>query len=410
MHSIASIALAVAALSWQAEPVTVPPSDPDTAPASATAAHFGERVGRSLQIGGSLPEPSRDAPLRVGICDLPPWSIPPSPRTDYWSGLAAVVWRQTVRELALDYSISSMGYTDLLQALERGEVDVGITGIPIVPENLVRFTLTPPFDQTGLSIATRVRDTLSVDAVLTRMLHSEVVTWLLVLFGFALAFAVGFWALERRRNPPLEGSVARGLAESAWWSFTTLSTVGYGDRVPVTMRGRTLGALWMALGFVLMTISAAVVTSVLTVERLTPVVRGAADLARSRNGVMRGTLSEAYLAEARVPSTAFDTMEAAVAALANGKVDAVVGPTATLVYLVERADRHGMAVLPRPLMREFVGLGMRFGLDPALEKRIELEVVKAAESGEYRTFRAAMLGTADAVTDLPPPRGDAQEP
>lgn len=401
----------MAAVAWQAEPAAAPPAAaPTPPPAQEAAPHFGERTGRSLQIGGALPELTTAAPLRVGICDLPPWSIPPSPRTDYWSGLAAVVWRQAVRELSLDYSITSMNYAQLLGALERGEVDVGITGIPIVPENLVRFTLTPPFDQTGLSIATRVRDTLSVEAVLGRMLHSEVVTWLLVLLGFALAFAIGFWVLERRRNPPLEGSIARGLAESAWWSFSTLSTVGYGDRVPVTMRGRALGALWMAAGFVLMTISAAVVTSVLTVERLTPLVRGPADLARSRNGVMRGTLSEAYLSEARLPATAFETMEEAVAALAGGQVDAVIGPTATLVYLVERTERHGMTVLPRPLLREFVGLGLRFGLDPALEKRIELEVVKAAESGEYRTFRAAMLGTADAVADLSPPRGDAQEP
>lgn len=53
-------------------------------------------------------------------------------------------------------------------------------------------------------------------------------------------------------------------------------------------------------------------------------------------------------------------------------------------------------VLPRPLLRDYLGFGLRFGFDPSLEKRIELEVVKAAQSAEYQAMRAAMLGDSDA--------------
>jgi hypothetical protein len=53
-------------------------------------------------------------------------------------------------------------------------------------------------------------------------------------------------------------------------------------------------------------------------------------------------------------------------------------------------------VLPHPLMRDFIGIAVRFGLDPAIEKRLELEVVKAAQSPEYRAMRAVMMGDADA--------------
>jgi hypothetical protein len=46
-----------------------------------------------------------------------------------------------------------------------------------------------------------------------------------------------------------------------------------------------------------------------------------------------------------------------------------------------------------------VSFGTRFGLDPALEKRIELEVVKTAVSAEYGAMRAAMLGRVDTASE-----------
>ncbi|MFM9144460.1 MAG: ion channel, partial [Phycisphaerales bacterium] len=202
-------------------------------------------------------------------------SVPPDERTPDWSRLAAIAWRHIVRETKIDYSIRAFTYAELLAALEQGEVDVAVTGIAIDPEHMARFALTPPFDETGVSILTRVRRNLTVGAVLERVLHSEVLAWLAVLAGLTIGFAAAFWAIERRRNPSIQGSPARGLAESAWWCVVTVSTVGYGDRVPLTRRGKLLATLWMAIGFVLLTIMAAVTTSTLTVERLRPVVRGA---------------------------------------------------------------------------------------------------------------------------------------
>ena len=192
-------------------------------------------------------------------------------------------------------------------------------------------------------------------------------------------------------------------------SYTTYSAL-YGDRVPVTRTGRAIAMTWMAVGFVLITVSAGVVTSTLTVASLQPVVTGPTGLARARVGTVAGSVGDKYVLKTGLQARHYETFEDAMRDLADERLDAVVGSTTTLAYLAERSGARHVTVLPRPLQRDFVGIGMRFGLDPALEKRIELEVVKAAESGEYRTFRAAMLGTADAVADLNPPRGDAQEP
>lgn len=40
----------------------------------------------------------------------------------------------------------------------------------------------------------------------------------------------------------------KGAGDALWWAFVTITTVGYGDRYPVTTEGRLVGAMLMAAG------------------------------------------------------------------------------------------------------------------------------------------------------------------
>jgi voltage-gated potassium channel len=52
---------------------------------------------------------------------------------------------------------------------------------------------------------------------------------------------------ERRTAP-----VLTILAAVSWWALTTITTVGYGDRYPVTGEGRLVGAVLMVVGIAAM--------------------------------------------------------------------------------------------------------------------------------------------------------------
>jgi voltage-gated potassium channel len=60
---------------------------------------------------------------------------------------------------------------------------------------------------------------------------------------FSLVFAFGFlmWVLDNEDFPT--------LGRALWWSVATLTTVGYGDVVPVQPHGRLLASVLMLLGF-----------------------------------------------------------------------------------------------------------------------------------------------------------------
>lgn len=74
-------------------------------------------------------------------------------------------------------------------------------------------------------------------------LHIAVVT---VLVGGSAALAV----LDAERDDP-EASITT-FADALWWTLTTISTVGYGDRYPVTTEGRLVAAGLMIGGIALL--------------------------------------------------------------------------------------------------------------------------------------------------------------
>lgn len=69
-------------------------------------------------------------------------------------------------------------------------------------------------------------------------LTSFLVIVLLEVGGGAIVFA-------EANNPDANIKTA---SDGIWWSFVTMTTVGYGDRFPVSNLGRTIGMLTMALG------------------------------------------------------------------------------------------------------------------------------------------------------------------
>ena len=47
---------------------------------------------------------------------------------------------------------------------------------------------------------------------------------------------------------PADGANIKTAEDALWWAYVTITTVGYGDRYPVTTEGRILGAILMTIG------------------------------------------------------------------------------------------------------------------------------------------------------------------
>jgi len=69
----------------------------------------------------------------------------------------------------------------------------------------------------------------------------------IVVFEFAIVFILDF-----EEGAP--GSNIHSISDAVWWAFVTVATVGYGDKYPVTIPGRIVGILLMAVGIALFTV------------------------------------------------------------------------------------------------------------------------------------------------------------
>ena len=85
-----------------------------------------------------------------------------------------------------------------------------------------------------------------VNVILARRAES---TLFAVMLLSLLALTIGSVAVLRFENVP--GSNIRTPVDACWWALSTLTTVGYGDRYPVTNGGRVVGAALMVTGVAL---------------------------------------------------------------------------------------------------------------------------------------------------------------
>lgn len=104
------------------------------------------------------------------------------------------------------------------------------------------------FFSSGLSIITRQSGSDGPLAALSRLFSKEVLLPLLALMSVLLAVGLVVWLFERRKNAEqFDSSVVKGVGSGMWWAAVTFTTVGYGDKAPVTAGGRIVGLVWMFL-------------------------------------------------------------------------------------------------------------------------------------------------------------------
>jgi len=68
---------------------------------------------------------------------------------------------------------------------------------------------------------------------------------LVILFGIVLCAATALYLAERHAQADAFGSIPRAM----WWAIATLTTVGYGDTVPITWLGQVIAGIVMVVGY-----------------------------------------------------------------------------------------------------------------------------------------------------------------
>jgi ABC-type amino acid transport substrate-binding protein len=264
-----------------------------------------------------------------------------------WSGISIDLWRAVAADIGLDYVIQGFDLTHLRNAFENGEVDVLVGALSITPEReeFVDFTHTYFVSSLGIAVRSDRGSALGIVSFLTSAAFLQLIGGLALLL---IPCGVLLWWLEHKGNPEhFDAERLPGIGSGIWWAAVTMTTVGYGDKVPKSLGGRSIALIWMFASLVLVSVFTGTVASIMTVKGLDADVKGPEDLPRVRVASVAGTTSGLWLAEQRIRFVSYPTVDAALAALVADAADAVVYDRPILSYLAQELGGGELAVLPR---------------------------------------------------------------
>jgi len=175
----------------------------------------------------------------------------------------------------------------------------------------------------------------------------------------------------------------QGITDGIWWAAVTMTTVGYGDKTPMTWAGRLMSLLWMSGSIFFITFFAAALASSFTVVRLQQSVNGPEDLPWARVAVVAGTRGEELLAARGPQPRAYPFIIQACKALLRGEIEAVVYNKAILDYMIRGYGWKALALLPHTLLVEDYAIVLPTGSE--LREPMNRALLQALYSPTWKT-------------------------
>jgi ABC-type amino acid transport substrate-binding protein len=327
--------------------------------------------------------------LLVGTKQAPPFAIKHADGT--WSGISIELWQAIADELHLTYTWQEFDLQGLLVAVQQGRVDAAVAALTLTAAREQLFDFSHPFYTTGLGIAVKRDSKGHWWSGLQRLLSwkfLEIIAALVSLLGLV---GMIVWLCERTHNPQQFGrGMLRGVGTGIWWAAVTMTTVGYGDKAPVTVIGRLVALVWMFAAIMMISGFTAAITTVLTVHELGQAVRGPEDLPRVRIGAAGGTTSAAYLQERHLPFHPYPEARSGLQALVQGDIDALVYDAPLLRYLALTEFQETVDVLPGTFERQDYGLAFPTG--SALREPINRIILEKIHQPAWQNVLIRYLG------------------
>lgn len=149
----------------------------------------------------------------------------------------------------LRYMMTPMALIDLIAFLPSLITLFGLSSLSFLSIRLIRLL--------RLLKITRYSPALRTMAAAIYAERKAAIAVLLIM-GMSLVFLSSMmWVLEREAQPDAFGSIPAAM----WWGIATLTTIGYGDVVPITPWGKVVGAFGSLAGVAMFAMPAGILAS-----------------------------------------------------------------------------------------------------------------------------------------------------
>ncbi|MDB9350269.1 transporter substrate-binding domain-containing protein [Nodularia spumigena CS-588/02] len=354
------------------------------------AANHNCLTGVAVALVISVPTLASAAPLRVGVAGSAPFVIRKDKDT---SGISVEVWKQVARSQNIEYElIPQSSVANALEVVEQGELDLLIGPITITAQRLQKVDFTQPYFSTEIAVLTTAEDP-SIWSRVKPFFETAVLTSMAILV--ILMFVVGnlVWLAERNKNSEqFPKNYLQGVGNGMWFALVTLTTVGYGDRAPVTRLGRLIAGTWMVLALVTVSSLTAGLASAITIALSgdsTEQFTSPSSLQDTRLATVKGSSSVEVVQNYSNRIQEVATLGDAVKLLSTKSADAVVFDRPALEYYLTQNPELNVKLTNLSLGNELYGFVLP--IDSSLTKKLNIELRLMSENGSLKDIATRWL-------------------
>ena len=328
-------------------------------------------------------------PLKVGIAGSEPFVFDD---LDNPRGIAIEIWEDMANEKEWTFKYVSFNTVNAaLTALQNKELDIVVGPISITSDRVSKMSFSQPYYQSSLAIASR-----STGKGFWARIKPFFSLNLLVAVGvfvFILAI-VGtlFWLAEHKASPEqFPADPIKGIGNGMWLAIVTMSTTGYGDLAPVTLRGRIIAGTWMVVTIIFATSMVAGIASTLTLSGLgNSSIKNADDLTSKKAATVSGSPAVIFLKEYKATVIQTADLEEAMDKLENKTVDAVVYDQPQLMYYLKEHNDEDLYIAKAEYYKQ--GYGFAFPLKSPLVYDVNRTLLQLAEEHVIQEILDEYLG------------------
>ncbi|WP_166646961.1 transporter substrate-binding domain-containing protein [Prosthecobacter fusiformis] len=330
--------------------------------------------------------------IRVVTRDLEPFSFE---KTGRRVGYAAELWDQAARETGVQYEVKVVSNAqEIIDALKNKTADVGVGALSVTAQREAVIDFSQPFYESGLQVLVAGAGGSFADNILP-MLANLFNLELIGMFALLLATMFVISHLVWRYEHPVNGdqwpeSYRTGMWESFWWTISTLLVGGADNKGPVGVGGRIVAIVWMLLSIVLVSLLTASFTTTLTINTLKGDINGPGDLPGRKVATVKGSTAETWLTAKGAKVQPEATIGECIAALKDGKVNAVVYDAPVLQYEAAKTQDEKLMMVGPVFERQNYAFALQ--QDSLLRERLNQAILTLQERGVSNELRTKYFG------------------
>lgn len=352
--------------------------------AVALMALFGASSGPAF--AQSAAGPAREIVVATKIA--PPFAMKSD--SGEWTGIAIELWNRIGEKLNLHTTFREYPTVpDMLAAVASGGAEAAISAISVTAEREQKVDFSQPYYASGLGVAVPKNAQIDWFAILRNVLTIRFLEAISILIMAAIVVGSLIWFIERRHTDHFSHD-AKGLGTGLWWSASAMTQAAAADKAPATLWGRLLGMLWMISSIIIIASFTAGMTSQLAAQRLAAAVRTSADLSAVRTGSVSQTSAFDRLKAEHIDPRAYPNVNAGLAALKSGKLDALVYDRPILEYDVRQGFRDDVQVQDKLFARENYAIALPLG--SPLRAKIDVVMLEALRDPWWTDLLQRYLG------------------